>query len=147
METRNIKDDTTSTEFLRLFEASQFVKCRWNLLESDSRWIQLPPCVNHPPWKKESKKTNKPKQKRAETNIQPLLDKSRRATALYPPTQTHFWLVMQLSLTNVQSWERKAWRHLQNVCARGYSVALWWILSSMTRHCLIYSCKCCHLHW
>ena len=38
METRNIKDDTTSTEFLRLFEASQFVKCRWNLLESNSRW-------------------------------------------------------------------------------------------------------------
>lgn len=38
METRNIKDDTTSKEFLRLFEASQFVKCRWNLLESDSRW-------------------------------------------------------------------------------------------------------------
>ena len=38
METTNIKDDTTSTEFLRLFEASQFVKCRWNLLESDSRW-------------------------------------------------------------------------------------------------------------
>lgn len=29
METRNIKDDTTSTEFLRLFEASQFVKSRW----------------------------------------------------------------------------------------------------------------------
>ena len=38
METRNIKGDTTSTEFLRLFEASQFVKCRWNLLESHSRW-------------------------------------------------------------------------------------------------------------
>ena len=38
METRSIKDDTTSTKFSRLFEASQFVKCRWNLLESNSRW-------------------------------------------------------------------------------------------------------------
>ena len=75
METGNTKDDTTSTEFLRLFEASQFVKCRWNLLESNSRWGFCHRVLIILHEKRKAKKQTKTKQNRAETSIQPLLDK------------------------------------------------------------------------
>lgn len=56
METRSIKEDTTSTGV----EFSMRI---------------LPPCVNHPHEKRKAKKQTKTKQNRAETDIQPLLDK------------------------------------------------------------------------
>ena len=64
METRNIKDDTTSTEFLRLLKASQFVKCRWNLLESNSRWGFCHRVLTILHEKRKAKKTNKTKTKK-----------------------------------------------------------------------------------